>query len=283
VSRLIPIDMIILGYVSVVSIVALARAPNSTGTWWLVLANTLIVLLVILVTRPGLGRMGRLVREIYPILLLTSLYGALDILNVGRGTNLYDPVVLGWENWLFGGQISREWWQMAPSRLWSTIFHGSYLAYYLIIPLPPLYFAAKGNQVALRRSVLLITTAFVVCYLFFIFFPVAGPYYQFPRPTGTFVDNPMAQAVYGILATGSSYGAAFPSSHVAATVAAVVAAWWGAPRLGLILAIPTALLTIGVVYTQMHYGVDALAGLIVAALVVTGTWLVETRTSPGVV
>jgi hypothetical protein len=283
VSRLVPIDMIILGYVGVVSIVALARAPGNTGTWWLLLANALIVLLVILVTRPGLGRMGRLVREIYPILLLTSLYGALDILNVGRGIHMYDQVVLGWEDWLFGGQISRVWWQTAPSRLWSIVLHGSYLAYYFIIPLPPLYFAVKGNQVALRRSVLLITTAFVVCYLFFIFFPVAGPYYEFPRPTGTFVDNPMAQAVYGILATGSSYGAAFPSSHVAATVAAVVAAWWGAPRLGLILALPTALLTIGVVYTQMHYGVDALAGLIVAGLVVTGTWMVETRTSPGAV
>ena len=128
---------------------------------------------------------------------------------------------------------------------------------------------------------MLITTTYVVCYLFFIFFPVGGPYYQFPRPTGAFVDTPTARAVYGILSTGSSYGAAFPSSHVAATVAAVAAAWWGSVRLGLLLLVPTTLLTVGVVYTQMHYGVDALAGLVVAGLVVAGTWLVETRTSPG--
>jgi membrane-associated phospholipid phosphatase len=42
-------------------------------------------------------------------------------------------------------------------------------------------------------------------------------------------------------------------------------------RLGLVLLIPTGLLTIGVVYCQMHYGVDALAGLAVGGLV---TWLV---------
>ncbi len=282
-SRLASIDLIILGYVSLVSIVALVRAPGSTGAWWLLLANTLIALLVFLVTRPGLGRMGRLVREIYPILLLTSLYGALDIINVGPGAHLHDQMVLRWEDWLFGGQVSRDWWQAAPNRLWSSILHGSYLAYYLIIPLPPLYFAMKGNLVALRRSVLLITSAFIMCYLFFIFFPVAGPYYQFPRPTGAFVDNAMARAVYGILATGSSYGAAFPSSHVAATVAAVAAAWWASPRLGLLLLLPTALLTVGVVYTQMHYGVDVVAGLIVAGLVVTGAWVVETRTSPDAV
>jgi membrane-associated phospholipid phosphatase len=35
--------------------------------------------------------------------------------------------------------------------------------------------------------------------------------------------------------------------------------------------IPTLLLAIGVVYCQMHYGVDALAGLAVGGLV---TWLV---------
>jgi membrane-associated phospholipid phosphatase len=42
-------------------------------------------------------------------------------------------------------------------------------------------------------------------------------------------------------------------------------------RLGLLLLIPTALLTVGVVYCQMHYGVDALAGLAVGSLV---TWLI---------
>jgi len=281
VSRLIPVDIIILGYVGIVSVVALVRAPGSASMWWLLLANALIALLVFLVTRPGLGRMGRLVREVYPILLLTSLYGSLDIINVGRGTALYDDVVLRWEEWLFGYQISRDWWQAAPSRLWSTILHGAYLAYYIIIPLPPLYFAIRGDRIALRRSVLLITSAFVVCYLFFIFFPVGGPYYQFPRPTGAFVDTLTARAVYGILSTGSSYGAAFPSSHVAATVAAVAAAWWASPRLGAFLLVPTALLAIGVVYTQMHYGVDALAGLAVAGVVVAATWLAETQASPG--
>jgi hypothetical protein len=32
--------------------------------------------------------------------------------------------------------------------------------------------------------------------------------------------------------------------------------------------VPSLLLTVGVVYTQMHYGVDALAGVLVAGMVV---------------
>jgi membrane-associated phospholipid phosphatase len=78
--------------------------------------------------------------------------------------------------------------------------------------------------------------------------------------------------VYGTLAGGSAYGAAFPSSHVAATWTAVAAAFAGSRLFGAILSVPAALLTVGVVYCQMHYAVDALAGVVLAALVVLG-WL----------
>ena len=70
----------------------------------------------------------------------------------------------------------------------------------------------------------------------------------------------MARLVYATLAQGSSYGAAFPSSHVAAAVAATLAAYAGSRRLGLLLTIPTLLLAVGVVYCQMHYAIDALTG-----------------------
>jgi membrane-associated phospholipid phosphatase len=61
---------------------------------------------------------------------------------------------------------------------------------------------------------------------------------------------------------------------VAATVAAAVTAWQGSRRLGLILLPPTVFLTVGVVYCQMHYAVDAVAGLVVGsviALLVSGS------------
>jgi membrane-associated phospholipid phosphatase len=168
---------------------------------------------------------------------------------------------------LFGGQISRERWQAAPSRFWSTILHGAYLSYYLIVSAPALYFAWRGDLESVRRFVLVVIATFVLCYLVFIFFPVAGPYYEFPRPPAWFIDNPAARLAYEALSTGSSYGAAFPSSHVAAAVAATLAAARASKRLGLLLLIPTVLMTVGVVYCQMHYAVDALAGLAVGVLV----------------
>jgi membrane-associated phospholipid phosphatase len=265
-SALRDVDLLLLAYLGVVSVVAASRAAGQPACWWLLLAHGLFVVLLFLLTRPGLGAVGRTIRELYPLFLLPGLYSELDILNA-PGLRMHDALVRQWEFFVFGGQVSRDWWQAAPSVFWSSILHAAYLSYYLILSAPALYFAWKGDLVAVRRFVLVVMTTFVVCYLFFIFFPVAGPYYEFPRPAGWFTHNPPARLAYEALATGSSYGAAFPSSHVAAALAATLAAMRASRRLGWILMVPTALLTIGVVYCQMHYGVDALAGLLVGGAV----------------
>ena len=265
-----PVDWLLLGYVAIVSVVAAVRAAQRPGCWWLLVAHGLFMVLLYLITRPGLGPVGRTLREIYPLLLLPALYSELDILNSGA-IPVYDSIVQQWELWAFGGQVSREWWQVMPSRFLSTLLHGAYLSYYLILSTPALYFAWKGDLQAVRRFVLVVMATFVICYLFFIFFPVAGPYYEFPRPAAWFTSNLAARLTYEALATGSSYGAAFPSSHVAAAVAATLAATRSSRRLGIALTVPTILLTVGVVYCQMHYAVDAVAGLAIGLGV---TWVV---------
>jgi membrane-associated phospholipid phosphatase len=264
--HLLRVDWVLLAYFGVVTVVAVHRAPTHPACWWLVLANGLSAVLIGLLTTPGLGPVGRMLREIYPLIQLVGLYGQLDILHAG-GIRVHDAAVQAWELALFGGQVSREWWLAAPSRFWSAVLHGAYFSYYFIVTVPALVFLGRGDLAAVRRFVLAVMTTFVVCYLAFIFFPVAGPYYTFSRPAPWFLDNPTARLVYRTLAQGSSYGAAFPSSHVAATVAAAVTAWHGSRRLGLALLLPTVLLTVGVVYCQMHYAVDALAGLAVGAIV----------------
>jgi membrane-associated phospholipid phosphatase len=266
-SPLRPVDLLLAGYLVVVSVVAVVRAPGLPNCWWLLAGHALFGLLLYLLTRPGLGPLGRSIREIYPLLLLVSLYSELDVLNGPGGTAVHDPIVQGWELTIFGAQLSTEWWRAMPSRFWSAVLHAAYLSYYLIIVAPAFYFAWRRNLVVLRHFILVIMSTFVVCYLVFIFFPVAGPYYVFPRPDAWFLDNMFARAVYDTLATGSSYGAAFPSSHVAAAVAATLSARRGSRALGWALAIPTMLLSLAVVYCQMHYGVDAIGGLLTGAAV----------------
>ena len=261
-GRLLPVDRLLIGYLSVVTVVAILRAAREPACWWLLPAHALFLLLLFLIRRRPLGPAGRVLGEIYPLLLLVGLYSEIGIIN-GRSAAVYDGMVQRWELALFGAQVSREWWQAMPSRVWSVVLHGAYFSYYLIVSLPAILFLRRGQIDQARHFVFAVMATFVVCYLCFLFFPVAGPYYTFPRPDPWFTDNGPARLVYATLAAASSYGAAFPSSHVAAAVAATVAALRGSRALGLALVIPTVLLAVGVVYCQMHYGVDALAGAVV--------------------
>ena len=264
------IDRLMLGYLGVVIVIAATRLDQRPWAAWVIGANLLLIALVYLVHRPGLGRFGRTLREIYPIVLLPALYGSLDLLN-GPGVRTWDAVVQGWEAAIFGGQVSRTWWQSSPSAFWSVTLHAVYFAYYFIVPFPIVVFLWRGEIGRARTAAAIVVATFLAHYLCFLLLPVAGPYYEFPRPTGEFVDNWAARLVYAILSGGSSYGAAFPSSHVAATFAASIATWLGDRRLGMLLLVPTLLMTVGVVYCQMHYAVDALAGLLVAIPI---TWVV---------
>ncbi|HEX5386298.1 MAG TPA: phosphatase PAP2 family protein [Gemmatimonadales bacterium] len=263
--RLRPVDAVVLGYAAATSLVALLRIGVLPRCGWVLLLNVLMALLVLLLTRRTLGPFGGVVREIYPLLLLPLLYSALGVLNGGGRLPVHDLLVQRWEAALFGGQPSRDWWRADPSRLWSTVLHAAYFSYYFIIAIPAGLLLAWRDRPGLRRFVLAVVATFVFCFLCFVLFPVAGPYYAFPRPDAAFLDNPAARLVYATLARGSSYGAAFPSSHVAASVAATFSAWAASRRLGVLVAVPAALLTVGVVYCQMHYVVDALAGLAVGS------------------
>lgn len=264
--RFLLVDKIIIGYAAIVTVVALTQLDVTSRNWGIALGHALMLPLPWLVRRPGLGKTGRILGDIYPLLLLAPLYVALDVLRGPTLPAVNDAIVQRWDKAVFGVMWSEEWWRRAPSAFWSTVLHGAYWGYYLIVPTPVIYFAFRRDRPAIRRAILIELGTFLFCYLWFVFFPVAGPYYMFPRPTGVMVDNAMARLVYGTLANGGSYGAAFPSSHVAATTSAVTAAWLGDRRLGAVLVIPALLLAVGTVYCHMHYAIDASTGLLVGIL-----------------
>ncbi|MBM4187328.1 MAG: phosphatase PAP2 family protein [Gemmatimonadetes bacterium] len=262
-------EWVLVGYAALVVSVAATRIDRYPAAGWAIGAHLGVIGLVGLFQSARLGRVGSLAREIAPIVLLLALYGALDLVSGFGAVATHDPTVQGWELSLFGEQISRTWWQRQPSGVASSVFHAAYFVYYVLVPFPVILYLARARPQLARRATGAILVTFAICYAIFLLLPVAGPYYEFPRPAEWFIANPPARAVYAILNAGSSYGAAFPSSHVAATWISVWALSWDAPRWAVGLSIPATLLTVGVVYCQMHYAVDALAGLAVAGVVAT--------------
>jgi len=271
-TNLWPAEQAWVAYLAFFSVTALFKAGFNVLGARLVGESLLIILLIRLASRLATGN-ASVPRQLYLFASIPLVYGMIGPLNHVTGTVAHDALIQSWEAAVFGGQPSYEWWQTHPSAFWSTVLHASYLSFYAILLAPTLCFVACGMPGHARRATLWVMGTFAVSYVFFILFPVAGPYYAFPRPTGPQIENPMARMVYAALAAGSSFGAAFPSSHVAGAWAATAAAWVGSRRLAVGLAILSALLTVAVVYTQMHYAIDAAAGVFLAAVLVPlGYW-----------
>lgn len=260
------VDRMLAAYGIVVALVALTRL-HQPGVPGVLVAHLAIPALAWLVANAPPTQLARVLRGIYPVALIIGMYSAIDVLNRFGAVPTWDHQIQALEHAIFGMQPSRDWWRAHPSAFWSVTLHSSYLSYYLLIVTPMIAFLVQRRHDALERYLNGLLATYLVCYLVYLFMPVAGPYYQFERPSGAFVANLPARLVYAALSGGSAFGAAFPSSHVAATVAATIGAWRGSHRLGLVMAIPTALLAVAVVYCQMHYVIDSATGVILGIVV----------------
>ncbi len=263
-----PVDIATFLYVTVASIAALLaiRSDYVPGEGWLLLANGLLLVLIALAPRARrLGPVGRTLGDWYPILLLPALYAEVGVLTLNAGFQ-NDWTVQRLETWVFGSEVSYRWIREMPNLGLSWILHACYLLYVVILYGAPFGLWVTGRRDQARLTILALAVTFFLCYMVFLFFPVAGPRYAFDLPSNTAAHVWPARAAQWMLDMGDSWGAAFPSSHVAgAVVATGMAVRYWRP-LGLALLPVTAGLVLGVVYGQFHYGVDALGGLVVAGL-----------------
>lgn len=201
-----------------------------------------------------------------PVLLTPVLYTELETLNQLVNPGYLDETVQAWEAVLFGVQLSVEAARELPHPWLSELLHLGYFSYYLVVPIAAVAAFRAGGAEGLERFTVTVALGFFLCYLVFAVFPVAGPRYLFPRIEGPPAQGLMFELVHTVLEAGSSKGTAFPSSHIAASGAALLAAGRESRRWFWILVVPVVLLVLGTVYGRFHYGVDALAGLVVAFL-----------------
>lgn len=275
-----PLDAVTRVFVIGMAVAALATV-RSGGEWpWLLACDALALLLLELVRRaPRASRVAALAALWYPFVLVPAYYGQLGIVGAALG-HVRDLVVQRWELALFGSQPSVAWHVAMPAPALSWLLHACYLCHYPIIVGVPLWLWLRAGGDAAERAIFGIALAFYACFLVSAVFPVAGPGYWFPAPDGPGSRVATARLVHWVIDSGSSYGTAFPSSHVAASWTAVLMATRRAPGLAAVLA-PVALgLAAGTVYGQFHYAVDAGAGAIVALACWAGADALRTRLAP---
>ena len=237
-----------------------------------------LLLLAALVIATFVPAVPRWLRPWAPLLALLFLYSEMPLLIAAAGHgSVRDVAVIGWEQALFGGQPAREWAARWPGTALSEILHGAYLSYYAIIFVIPVVLQLRGRAGELSDAVFVLMLTFVVCFVWYLFFPVAGPRYSGPAAASPSA-GPLRALTIWLLEARSSRGTAFPSSHVAVSVTQCILAvrYFGARGAWLIL--PTMLLAAGAVYGGFHYAVDIVAGAAVGAVsAFLGVWLTRAR------
>lgn len=266
-----PVDLLAAAYLAASACIA-ALSLTTTG---LRIAGLHLIALALVhllgrVPVPAI-RLGAFLRLTWPVAITPLLYLELATLNQLLFPGYFDATVQAWEQALFGAQLSivMSGWYDA---LWfSELLHLGYISYYLVLPVALIGGFYLGGENGLEQVAFATALGFFVCYLCFAVFPVAGPRYEFAQIVGPQTDGPMFAMVHSILENGSAKGTAFPSSHVAASISAWLAAGRLDRRLGWILAPFAVFLTVGTVYGRFHYGIDAAVGLGVAFLAVWWT------------
>jgi len=267
-----PFDLLFIGYVAFSGMLIAAFGWKLSPGIWLGLTAAHIVLLILSfwwARQPrGYPSLRGFVRDVYPFLFIFFLYWELRYLALLFSGGYHDPLILRLEEALFGEQLAMTLSQHLPYLWLSELMHFFYGIYWVLLPLAALGLYFRGRIEGFRELVFVELVVFFGCYLVFIFFPVAGPHYGFPLIGGPLAEGPMYKFVHWVLEDGGSKGAAFPSSHVAVAVGILMVAWRH-DRVVWLGMLPLVIgLTIATVYGRFHYGIDALAGVAAAALLV---------------
>ena len=198
----------------------------------------------------------------YPFILFTYFFELSTIANRVFFPDYIDPFFIRIDQFIFGYQPVELWGQMINNFFLRELLYMAYFSYYLVIPgVAFLLYLTKREL--FERYAFTISFVFFVCYFTYTFLPVIGGRYLpgIPELTTAYQGGPFQHIMAFIYITSDHWGSAFPSSHVAVTVAVNIAALQYFKKLGYYLLPLTILLSFSTIYCHYHYFIDTVFGL----------------------
>lgn len=270
-----PIDIAILTYLSL-EIVLISIFMRQWPVWLFFtgLYVSVAFLAVIMSQFYFEGRVWRLFRTIYPVIVMGMLYEALKPQVFMIHPLPFDPQVNSLEMSIFGFDTS---FALQPlMTIWrNEIMSLAYMSYYFIMPGAVLFLAIHSRWEAMEKMVLAASIAFFFSYMIFVFYPVLGPRHYLGGIYYLPFDGPLlTPLVHEIVRRGGLYGGAMPSSHCAVALVAVYFLIREFRRAAFPLLTLLALLCLSTVYGRFHYVTDVAVGLALgaAALALARLW-----------
>jgi membrane-associated phospholipid phosphatase len=112
-----------------------------------------------------------------------------------------------------------------------------------------------------------LTASMLLFYLFFCFFPAAGPQFYFPSPEKNLPSAYVFDKIMHFLQKAEQPTGAFPSSHVGISLIILILMRKRVSKY-FIIALPfVIILILSTVYIKAHYAVDAIGGILFAPII----------------
>ena len=180
----------------------------------------------------------------------------------------------GWfDRWLiqFDFNLARvhpcAWLAQFANPVLTDAMQFAYMTYFLFLVVLPAILYFEKNFKAFWTVMTATASAHYTVYVVAVLFPIESPYFSLaslhlaPLPGG-----PFTATIELIEHFGRVHGAAFPSAHVAGSMAAILAARRYKPRLFWICLPFFLAMCVATVYGRYHYVADVIAGVAVGAI-----------------
>jgi membrane-associated phospholipid phosphatase len=252
---------------TVATLVALSAAvavfqPAGAAPRLLLLAALLAA--VLLLTRARGGAPG-LVRDFFPVLVVLAVFSILQPVIEASNPRRYDALFAAADQRWLGPLV--EAWRAAFGRapVFTDAVYLVYASYYLY-PVAICTAARRRGPASLERAIFPLLLAYYLSFVGYFLWPTSGPRVPAAREAAL-GGGAAADAVRAFLRSFESTSLdAFPSGHTAITLVAAVVGARLHPRAAPLLAAWAAAIVFSTVYVHVHYAVDVLGGLALAAL-----------------
>lgn len=198
------------------------------------------------------SRFVRGLRAVFPLVLFSPLYTGTGLVSSGLRQWVLSGSLERWEAALFGGQPSMFLAEMMPNLALSELLHSAYVSYYLLVAALPLVLLLTGREEDSAQAVFALCLCFALCNLFYIWLPVASPFFIYPPIGPPLSDGFFYRLAHAISNRGGVLGGAFPSSHAALTVINLLMAFKLHRRLFWWTLAPSVLLLVATGYCRYH-------------------------------
>jgi membrane-associated phospholipid phosphatase len=223
------------------------------------------------------------VRQLYPIALVALYWTEVGAIRSTFHGPAFDAIVLDAERAVFGVLVHEIWLPSMPYLWLGEVMQFLYLMYYPLVFLTPIVLVLRRKDEASRDVVLNVFLVYVVCYISFALFPIEGPRFTMTAFEGPHTAGLLHKFAESLHAGGDQTGAAFPSTHVAASTIVALLAWrWFSRPVALVFAVGGLGVAVSSVFLQNHYLADSLVGIVVGFVtlyVITPLWLRVTGSS----